>query len=154
MNYKTLVTWDGNLGSGTSGYREYGRDYTIEISGKPTFTGSADPAFRGDAEKYNPEDMLLASISACHMLWYLHLCADARLVVTAYEDSAEATMEIAKDGRGQFTEALLHPKVTLRGDGDVNLAKSLHKTAHAKCFIANSLNFPVACQPEIYFEKP
>ncbi len=145
-HYRLAVDWTGNLGQGTAGYRAYGRDHEISAPGQPPIPGSADPAFRGDAARWNPEQLLLASLSACHKLWYLHLCADAGVVVTAYHDDATAVMCEAADGGGQFVEAVLHPMVTLAPDSDVALAESLHEAAHAKCFIARSVNFPIRCE--------
>ena len=145
-SYRTTVTWTGNTGSGTLSYREYGREHEIAAAGKPMIAGSSDPAFRGDAARWNPEDMLVASLSACHKLWYLHLCAEAGIVVTAYVDEAVGTMvEDAAKG-GYFTAVTLNPVVTI-AKGDVEKAAALHGAAHAKCFIANSVNFPVTCTP-------
>lgn len=143
--YRVSVEWTGNKGSGTSGYRAYARDFTIESQGKPAIQGSSDPAFWGDKSRWNPEDLLLASASACHKLWYLHLCADAGIAVLAYSDDAEGTMV---DGdRGHFTQIVLRPKVTIRAGDDIKLAAHLHHEAHKQCFIANSLNFPILCDP-------
>jgi organic hydroperoxide reductase OsmC/OhrA len=147
--YAVSLTWTGNLGSGTSGYREYSRDYEIGADGKPAIQGSADPAFRGDPSGWNPEELLVASLSACHKLWYLHLAAEAGIIVTAYVDRAEGVMEVGRDGVGRFKRALLRPTVTVAAGSDVGLARTLHKPAHEKCFIANSVNFPVECEPEI-----
>ena len=111
--YRTRVTWTGNHGTGTSGYGAYGRDHRIEAADRPPIDGSSDAAFRGDAHKWSPEDLFVASISACHKLWYLHLCAEGGVVVTAYVDRAEGTMTVARDGGGRFTEVVLHPEVTV-----------------------------------------
>lgn len=146
--YSATVTWTGNRGTGTSGYRDYSRDHVIAAGAKPDIPGSADPAFRGDAERWNPEDLLVASVSACHKLWYLHLCAVNGVVVTAYEDHAEGQMVTEEDGSGRFTEVVLRPRVTI-SSGDRERAASLHHDAHEKCFIANSVNFPVRCEPMI-----
>ena len=143
--YKAHVSWTGNRGEGTAAYRAYDRTHRIEIAGKPVLTGSADPMFRGDSALHNPEDLLLASISACHMLWYLHLASEAGVVVTAYEDHAEAGMSFEANGAGQFTSATLHPAIRIAA-GDPALAQAIHGEAHAKCFIARSLNFPVRCE--------
>ena len=144
--YAVTVRWTGNRGSGTSGYRDYGREHVVEADGKAALAGSADAAFRGDASCWNPEELLVASLSTCHQLWYLHLCAVAGVVVTAYEDRATGTMVEDADGGGRFTEVVLHPHVTL-ARGDESTALSLHEQAHAQCFIANSVNFPVRCEP-------
>ncbi len=141
--YQATVAWTGNRGTGTSSYGAYGRDHDIHCPGKPVIAGSSDPAFLGDPGRYNPEELLVASISSCHMLWYLHLCADAGITVTAYQDAAEGRMEEAADGSGRFTEVVLHPKVTIAAGSDAALAERLHAPAHEKCFVANSVNFPV-----------
>jgi organic hydroperoxide reductase OsmC/OhrA len=147
--YAVSLTWTGNLGSGTSGYQEYSRSYEIGADGRPAIQGSADPAFRGDRSRWNPEELLVASLSACHKLWYLHLAAEAGIIVTAYVDRAEGVMEVGRDGVGRFKGVVLHPTVTVAAGSDVERARSLHKPAHEKCFIANSVNFPVGCEPEI-----
>ena len=147
--YRTTVRWTGNLGTGTESYRAYARSHEIEAPGKPAIPGSSDPAFRGDAARWNPEELLVASISACHKLWYLHLAADAGIIVTAYVDSAEGEMEEDTGGTGRFTRVTLRPRVTITAGGDAERARALHATAHAKCFIANSVNFPILCEPEI-----
>jgi organic hydroperoxide reductase OsmC/OhrA len=147
-HYQTRTVWTGNTGTGTSGYRAYERAHEISAAGKPVIAGSSDPNFRGDAARYNPEELLVASLSACHMLWYLHLCADNGIVVTAYEDRAQGTMVETTNGGGQFTEVVLHPVVTINA-GDPALAARLHERAHELCFIANSVNFPVRCEATI-----
>jgi organic hydroperoxide reductase OsmC/OhrA len=147
--YATRVEWTGNLGTGTSGYRAYSRDLEISAAGKPVLDGSSDPAFRGDPARYNPEDLLVASVSACHMLWYLHLCSDAKIAVLAYTDEATGTMTTSEDGSGQFSEVVLHPRVVMQAGGDAALAERLHERAHALCFVARSVNFPVRCEPHI-----
>jgi organic hydroperoxide reductase OsmC/OhrA len=147
--YTCNVTWTGNSGTGTSGYTAYSRDHVIAAHGKPEIPGSSDPAFRGDGKRYNPEDLLLASVSTCHMLWYLHLCADAKVTVIAYEDTPTGTMvEDAKRG-GWFTGVTLRPRVTIARGSDPAKARELHHAAHEKCYVANSVNFPVSCEPEI-----
>lgn len=147
--YRMALDWTGNQGSGTSGYRAYGREHRLSAPGKPDIAGSADPAFRGDAARWNPEELLLASIAACHQLWYLHLAADAGVIVTAYCDAAEAEMAEAADGGGAFVSATLRPAVTLAPGQDAALALALHERAHALCFIARSLNFPVHIAPTL-----
>ncbi len=142
-HYKASVTWTGNNGEGTSNYQAYRRDYSVAINGKPDFHGSADPAFRGDAGKYNPEDMLLMALSSCHMLWFLHLCADNGIVVTDYTDQAEAFMDETPGQGGQFTKVILHPQVRIVDAGGLEKIAFLHQEAGKKCFIANSCNFPV-----------
>ncbi|MEI2749402.1 MAG: OsmC family protein [Ferruginibacter sp.] len=145
-HYKCTVEWTGNKGEGTKSYTAYSRNHLIVIDGKETLEGSSDAAFRGDSTLYNPEDLLLASLSACHMLWYLHVCADAGIIVTAYEDHASGTMEERPDG-GRFTEVVLHPKVTITDATRLTEANDLHAKAHKNCFIANSCNFPVRHEP-------
>jgi organic hydroperoxide reductase OsmC/OhrA len=141
--YHATVAWTGNRGTGTSAYRAYGRDHVIRIAGKPDIPASSDAAFRGDPDRHTPEDMLVASLSSCHMLWYLHLCSDAGIVVTAYEDDAQGVMTVDADGGGRFVEVVLHPKVTLSDPSRIDEARALHGPAHEKCFIASSVNFPV-----------
>src|SRR5262249_7064633 len=146
--YTAAIAWTGNLGTGTSSYRAYDRRYEVHCPGKPVIAGSSDPAFLGDPAAYNPEALLVASLSSCHMLWYLHLCADAGVVVTAYQDAAEGTMLEEADGSGRFTEVTLRPRATLQAGSDPALARSLHQAAHEKCFVANSVNFPIRVEPE------
>jgi organic hydroperoxide reductase OsmC/OhrA len=148
-HYSVAVTWTGNGGPGTASYKSYGRDHRIEAGSKPVIAGSSDPAFRGDAAKWNPEDLLVASLSACHKLWYLHLCATGGVVVVAYADHAEGVMVEDDEKGGFFTQVVLRPHVTIAPGSDPARARDLHHDAHAKCFIANSVNFPVACEPVI-----
>ena len=148
-SYAVAVTWTGNTGTGTSGYRNYERSHDISASGKPAIPGSSDPAFRGDPGRWSPEDLLVASLSACHMLSYLHLCAVNNVVVTAYEDDAAGTMAENADGSGQFTEVVLQPRVTVTAESDPVKALDLHEEAGRLCFIARSVNFPVSHKPVI-----
>jgi organic hydroperoxide reductase OsmC/OhrA len=152
-HYRAAIVWTGNRGSGTSGYRAYDRSYEVRCPGKAPIRGSSDPAFRGDPAVHNPEELLVASLSACHMLWYLHLCADAGIVVSTYEDSATGVLTEASGGAGRFTEVVLHPHVTLARGANSDLAQRLHETAHDKCFIANSVNFPVRVEPTFVVES-
>jgi organic hydroperoxide reductase OsmC/OhrA len=145
--YALTVTWTGNKGQGTSGYTAYEREHTIQAANKIALPGSSDPSFRGDATRYNPEEMLVASLSSCHMLWYLHLCAEAGVVVTAYTDHATGTMIETAGGGGHFSEVTLHPVVTVQEETMIDKANALHKKANALCYIANSCNFPVHHQP-------
>ena len=149
-HYESTVRWTGNTGTGTSTYRAYSRNHEIVASGKPTIPASSDPAFSGDASRYNPEELLVASLSACHMLWYLHLCAVNKVVVLDYEDRAGGIMEETGDGGGRFLEVTLRPSITVTAESDLETAKRLHHDAHEKCFIANSVNFPVGCEPVIH----
>ena len=146
--YATTLEWTGNLGTGTSSYRAFGRDHIHRAPGKPDIPGSSDPNFRGDAARWNPEDLLVASLSSCHQLWYLHLCSVAGIIVTAYTDSAVGDMTVASDGGGEFTSVTLRPHVTI-STGDPAKARELHHEAHRLCFIARSVNFPVGCDPTI-----
>lgn len=147
-HYHVAVEWTGNRGSGTDGYRNYARDHVIRIAGKPDIAGSSDPTFRGDATRHNPEDMLVAALSTCHMLAYLHLATVAGVVVTAYVDAAEGTMVTEGNG-GHFAEVVLHPVVTITAGSDPAKAEAAHADAHHACFIASSVNFPVRCEPRI-----
>ena len=146
--YTVTVEWTGNQGQGTASYRAYTRDHAICAEGKPDILGSSDPAFLGDASRWNPEELLLASVSACHKLWYLHLCADAGIQVLSYRDQARGTMETHAGG-GAFKRIVLHPEITISRAQDIARATELHHEAHAKCFIANSVNFPISCEPTI-----
>jgi organic hydroperoxide reductase OsmC/OhrA len=154
-SYQVRTTWTGNRGEGTASYRGYGRDHEVttgETGGAAApqpIAGSSDPSFNGDPARWNPEQLLTASLSQCHMLWYLHLCAVAGVVVTRYTDEAEATMVEAADGGGRFCEAVLRPHVTVRSPDMIERAVSLHEQASEKCFIANSVNFPVRHEPVV-----
>jgi organic hydroperoxide reductase OsmC/OhrA len=149
-HYAVVVKWTGNTGTGTSGYKNYERRHEIAGEGhKPVIPGSSDPAFRGDSARWNPEELLVASLSACHKLWYLHLSALAGIVVSAYVDHAEGFMEETPDGSGHFTRVILRPEVTVAPGTDIAKARELQGEAHAKCFIANSVNFPVEHAPQV-----
>lgn len=145
--YQVTVEWTGNDGDGTATYRSYRRDHEVRLDGHPTIAGSADPTFRGTARRWNPEQLLVASLSQCHMLMYLHLAADAAVVVEAYRDTPVGEMELEPDGAGQLTGVTLHPHVTVRGEDSVEAAAALHAEANRMCFIARSVAFPVAHQP-------
>lgn len=146
-HYKTSVIWTGNTGSGTSGYTNYKRSHTIAKEGGAEIPGSSDPAFRGDATRFNPEDLLVSSVSSCHMLWYLHLCSDHNIIVLQYEDAPEGIMIESPEGGGKFEEVTLYPKVTIEGHARKDLALALHSQAHEKCFIARSCNFEIYIKP-------
>lgn len=146
-SYEVKIEWTGNKGTGTSSYRDYERSHTIQVEGKPKILGSSDPAFRGDNSKYNPEDMLVASLSACHMLFYLHLCAATGITVVDYVDNVSGTMEETPNGGGRFTEVILYPTVTILEADKVAIANELHHKANELCFIANSCNFLIRHQP-------
>lgn len=142
-HYKATIQWTGNKGTGTSGYRNYERSHTISVENKTIIEGSSDPAFRGDKTKYNPEEMLLASLSSCHMLWYLHFCSEEGIIVTEYVDHVTGIMAEEKNGNGYFKEVTLHPVVIVTEESMIEKANSLHHKANEFCFIANSVNFPV-----------
>jgi organic hydroperoxide reductase OsmC/OhrA len=146
--YEARVDWTGNDGEGTKTYRSYRRDHLITADGKPPIPGSSDPSFRGDPSRHNPEELLVATLSSCHMLWYLHLCAVNQIVVVDYHDAASGVMEEAADGSGAFVRVVLKPVVKI-SSGDPALARTLHAEAHRFCFIARSVNFPVEIEPEI-----
>jgi organic hydroperoxide reductase OsmC/OhrA len=146
--FTVSMTWTGNRGSGTSDYRAYGRDHEIAAPGKSAaIAASSTPVFRGDKERYNPEELLIGALSSCHMLWFLHLCADDGIVVNAYHDEAGGTMELNADGSGQFTEVVLRPRVEYAQTPPREKIEALHHRAHDMCFIARSVNFPVRCEP-------
>ena len=156
-NYHVRTTWTGNRGEGTAGYRAYDRDHEVTrvdsegaAAARPQpIAGSSDPAFNGDPARWNPEQLLTASLAQCHMLWYLHLCAVAGVVVTSYSDVAQGVMLEAADGGGHFTEVVLRPRVTVRSPDMIEQAIGLHEQASQKCFIANSVNFPVRHEPVV-----
>lgn len=147
--YQSTVQWTGNQGTGSSHYRNYERSYIISIEGKSDVLGSSDPAFRGDKTKHNPEDLLVSSLSSCHMLWYLHVCSEAGVVVEEYIDQAIGYMSESINGAGQFTEVILKPQVTVQKNSMIQKANELHQTANEMCFIANSVNFPIKHLPSI-----
>lgn len=149
-NYKTRTTWTGNRGTGTSDYKSYDRSHTISIDGKQDIEGSSDAAFRGDKTKQTPEDMFVCSLSACHMLWYLHLCAVNGVIVKEYVDEATGQMEETSNGSGKFVQVVLRPSVKVLDKSMIEKANALHHEAHKMCFIANSINFPVIHQPLAY----
>ena len=146
--YAIDLQWTGNRGEGTSDYKAYGRDHTVSTEGKHPIEGSADRTFFGDRDRWNPEELLLAALSQCHMLSYLAEAARAGLVVVGYTDAATGVMEQTNNGGGHFTSAMLRPKVTIADPAQAELAASLHAPAAAKCFIAASVNFPVGHEPE------
>lgn len=143
--YAVRVQWLGNFGTGTSGYRDYGRDNLVTADGNPSIEGSADKPFRGSPERWNPEELLLAALAQCHMLSYLHSAVTHGIVVTAYEDDAVGTMRQEGNG-GHFTSVTLRPRVTISA-GDPEVARTIHAEASANCFIAQSVNFPVLHEP-------
>nr|WP_042198095.1 OsmC family protein [Kibdelosporangium sp. MJ126-NF4]CEL23192.1 OsmC/Ohr family protein [Kibdelosporangium sp. MJ126-NF4]CTQ94355.1 OsmC/Ohr family protein [Kibdelosporangium sp. MJ126-NF4] len=146
--YPVTITWTGNKGTGTSGYRDFSRDHTLSADGRPDIAATSDPAFRGDATRWNPEQLLVAALSDCHMLWYLHLCATSGVVVESYVDDAIGYMEMERSGAGQFSEVVLRPRIVISG-GSLDTARELHAKAHEMCFIARSMNFPVKHEPTV-----
>lgn len=146
-HYKATIKWTGNNGKGTDNYKNYERSHLIVIENKPEILGSSDPAFRGDKTKHNPEDLLVSSLSSCHMLWYLHLCSEAGVIVTDYIDNSTGIMVETSNGGGKFTEVTLNPIVMVSEPHMIDKANELHKKANELCFIANSVNFPVKHNP-------
>jgi organic hydroperoxide reductase OsmC/OhrA len=151
--YTVDVTWTGARSGGTTSYTAYSRDHEVRIGTKPVLLGSADPAFRGDRGRYSPEELFVASLSQCHMLWFLHLASEAELVVLAYADAATGSMRVESHGSGQFNEVVLHPVVTLApvaplvGESVADRLAAVHHRAHEYCFLARSVNFPVRIEP-------
>ncbi len=149
-NYEIKVEWTGNEGDGTLNYKSYNRNHKIGGSEKyEEIKGSSDPSFLGDKKRYNPEDLFVSSLSACHMLWYLHLCSMNKIVVTSYVDSATGIMEEGKNGSGRFVEVTLNPVITIENEDLKNKAIELHHEANKMCFIANSCNFKIDHKPII-----
>jgi organic hydroperoxide reductase OsmC/OhrA len=151
-HYAATITWTGNTGAGTTDYKAYERSHTAAIQGKAEITCSSDPKFRGDGQKHNPEDLLVTSLSSCHMLWYLHLCSAHGVIVTAYTDEATGVMEENADGSGQFVEVTLTPRVTVKEESMVARSLELHEEANKMCFIARSVRFPVRHKPTAIVE--
>jgi organic hydroperoxide reductase OsmC/OhrA len=148
--YRTTTAWTGNLGTGTSQYKAYSRNHEIAAPNKAAaIQGSSDPLFRGDPARYNPEELLVGALSACHMLWVLHLCADAGIVVTDYSDEAAGEMVEHPDGSGEFTRVTLHPKMTITDSSRIDDALAIHHKAHAVCQLARSVNFQVMHEPSV-----
>lgn len=148
--YEVAIEWTGNLGSGTESYRSYSRAHEVLVAGKTPIAGSSDPAFRGDPTRWNPEELLVASVAQCHMLWYLHLCVVGGVTVVDYADRAHGVMTMdASGGGGQFTEITLRPEVTVADASMVEKARALHGDVDALCFIARSVNFPIRHEPVV-----
>ncbi|GAA0280583.1 OsmC family protein [Cryptosporangium japonicum] len=154
-DYELALTWTGNQGTGTSAYRAYSRSHEIVADGRPPLYGSSDPAFRGETDRWNPELLLVATLSACHLMSYLHVCVEAGVVVVDYTDAPTGSMTQTPGGGGRFTQVTLNPQVTLAraSAGKVELATRLHRDANARCFIASSVNFPVHHQPTVVVES-
>ena len=147
--YAARLVWTGNSGRGTASYTSYDRRFEAVIAGKPDLAGTADPAFRGEPGRHNPEDFFLTAIAACHMLFYLALCARRGIRVLAYQDEVRGRMTVRADGGGRFEEVILHPRVTIEKPDDERLAMQLHDTAHEHCFIANSCAVPIRHQASV-----
>lgn len=147
-DYAVSLEWTGNRGTGTSGYKAYGRDHTVRAVGKHDISGSSDRVFFGDVDRWNPEEMLVGALGQCHMLSYLHVASSNGILVVGYTDDASGIMEQTQDGGGHFTSVTLRPVVTIAG-GDPARALELHHEASALCFIANSVNFSVIHEPTI-----
>ena len=147
--FEITTVWTGNTGSGTSSYAAYERSHEFRAEGREPLPGSAAPIYRGDSSRYNPEELLIASVSGCHMLWYLHLCAQSGVVVESYEDSAFGELAIHPAGSGEFTGITLRPRVTIRAGCDPQIAMRLHAEANGMCFIARSLKCDVSHEPTI-----
>lgn len=145
--YTTHIEWTGNTGQGTKTYKGYDRTWNVAVPGKPVIPCSNDPLLGGDPTLMNPEDLLLSSLSACHMLWYLHLASQSGLIVSSYTDTPEGHAEVAPTGAGRFLSATLHPQITLQPGADLAEAEAIHHRIHDVCFIARSVNFPVTYAP-------
>jgi organic hydroperoxide reductase OsmC/OhrA len=152
--YQATTRWVGNEGQGTSDYKGYSRNHDININGKSPLLCSSDPSFRGDPARHNPEELLVASVSGCHMLWYLHLCAVNRVIVEEYVDSAIGEMQENADGSGQFVQITLSPRVKVADETMIEKANELHHQANSMCFIARSLKFPVHHKPKAFVTAP
>lgn len=146
-NYRVDLEWTGNRGNGTETYRSYGRDHILRAQGLPELLGTADPTFHGDRDRWNPEQLLLAALSQCHMLSYLHVAVTHGVVIEGYSDEASGSLRLNRDNSGEFTQAVLSPKVYLADESQRELADSLHEKANKVCFIARSVNFPVLHVP-------
>lgn len=147
-HYRTRIDWSGD--PGTIDYAAYSRDHLLRIDGKPDVAMSADPSFRGNSARANPDELLVAALSSCHMLWYLDLCARAGVVVIHYSDDAEGIIREEAATGGRFERVVLRPRASIAA-GDADKARELHYEAQRLCFIVNSVNFPVECEAEIEF---
>ncbi len=148
-HYEVAVRWRGNRGAGTRDYRSYDRTHEVHAVGKTPIAGSSDPIFRGEADRWNPEELLVAALSQCHMLWYLHLASSAGVVVTDYSDTPVGTMNEDREGGGQFSLVVLRPVVTVTEPSMCDTAQALHGDIGAKCHVARSVNFPVHHEPTV-----
>ena len=146
--FAAALTWTGNRGAGTAGYRAYGRDHVVSVAGKPDILGSAARVFHGDVDRWNPEEMLIAALAQCHLLSYLYVAVANGIIVEGYDDTAEGVLVTAPDGGGRFREVVLRPVVTISA-GDPEVARRIHSDANRLCFIASSVAFPVRHEPTI-----
>lgn len=149
MKFQVTTNWTGNLGAGTSAYKAYSRNHEIAAPGKATTIAGSSSVARGDHSRYNPEELLIGALSACHMMWVLHLCADAGIVITEYTDQAAGEMVEHPDGSGEFVRVLLRPRMTIADATRADEAKELHHRAHKVCCLARSMNFPVDHEPVV-----
>jgi len=147
-HFTTKVVWTGNQGEGTARYDGYSRNWNIAADGKPVIPCSNDPTLGGDASLMNPEDLLLSALASCHMLWYLHLAANAGITVIEYEDAPLGIGETSPNGAGKFTKAILRPRITVKAGADIAKAAVLHNDVHTYCYIARSMNFPIEITPK------
>ncbi|WP_428390489.1 OsmC family protein [Lichenicoccus sp.] len=145
-DYGARVSWTGDRGDGTRHYKGYDRSWRIMTPGKLPIDCSNDPLLGGDPSKPNPEDLLLASLSACHMLWFLHLASEAGVVVRGYEDAPLGISETGRGGAGRFVRAVLRPTISVERGADLVKADTLHHAVHDHCFIARSVSFPITCE--------
>ncbi len=148
-HYEVTITWTGDRGTGTSGYDDYSRDHEVSRAGHATIHASADPAFRGDPTRWNPEEMLVASLSECHMLWYLHLAAVSGVVVVGYTDSPAGTMTEDGLGGAAFAAVTLRPVVEVADESMADASLALHAEANKMCFLARSVKFPIDHEPRV-----
>ena len=146
-DFAASIVWTGNRGEGTRAYKGYDRTWDIALPGKDIIHCSNDPLLGGDPAKMNPEDLLISALSACHMLWYLHLASNAGIVVTGYRDDPIGHGETLPNGAGRFLAAVLRPKNSVQEGADLGFAGELHHKVHDFCFIARSVNFPVSYEP-------
>jgi len=151
--FTSAIEWTGNTGTGTSGYRDYTRNWSVVTDGKPPVACSNDPDLGGDPSLHNPEDLLLSALASCHMLWYLHMASDAGVVVQAYRDTPEGVGETLPRGAGRFLSAQLNPVITVDAGTDIGLATQIHGRIHEVCFIARSVNFPVTIKPKFRLQQ-
>lgn len=152
--FTAAIEWTGNTGTGTSGYRDYMRDWSVITAGKPVVKCSNDPELGGNPALHNPEDLLLSALASCHMLWYLHMASDAGVVVQAYRDAPVGQGETLPSGAGRFLSAQLNPVITVNADTDLGVATAIHGQIHEVCFIARSVNFPVTIKPKFRLQQP